>query len=98
MAGGGRGRGAVRHGSIKSVTTQMRPGYLRKNGAPQRPTLSFTGYWDLHSETTATSISVDTEPGGGSRLPADAVDHVAPLQEGRGRQQSADPTPCDARF
>src|SRR5262245_5913609 len=43
---GGRGRGGARHGSIKSVTTQMRPGYLRKNGVPYSDRAVFTEYWD----------------------------------------------------
>src|SRR5687767_1930425 len=32
FAGGGRGRGAARFGTLKSVTTNLKPGYLRKNG------------------------------------------------------------------
>src|SRR5262249_23274026 len=31
---GAGGRGAANGGSLKVVTTHMRPGYLRKNGAP----------------------------------------------------------------
>src|SRR5262249_23720959 len=50
-AGGGRGRGGMRRGSMKSVTTQMRPGYLRKNGVPYSDRAVFTEYWDLQTET-----------------------------------------------
>ena len=43
VAGGG-GRGAQRFGSLKSVTTQLRPGYLRKNGVPYSGSAVFTEY------------------------------------------------------
>src|SRR3989440_11478556 len=59
-AGGGRGRGGARHGSIKSVTTQMRPGYLRKNGVPYSDRTVFTEYWDLQTETNGDQYLVDT--------------------------------------
>lgn len=53
MAPGARGaRGAVaapRQGSLKVVTTQLRPGYLRKNGAPYSNRTVVTEYYDLHT-------------------------------------------------
>src|SRR5207237_921085 len=58
-AGGGRGRGGPRHGSIKSVTTQLRPGYLRKNGVPYSDRTTMTEYWDLHTETNGDEYLVD---------------------------------------
>ena len=60
MAGGGRGRGAARRGSMKSVTTQLRPGYLRKNGVPYSASTVFTEYWDLHTEANGDQYIVDT--------------------------------------
>src|SRR4051812_15972319 len=60
IAGGGRGRGAVRHGSIKSVTTQMRPGYLRKNGVPYSDRTVLTEYWDLQTESNGDQYLVNT--------------------------------------
>jgi hypothetical protein len=46
--GGGRGRGgAPQRGSMKSVTTRLRPGYLRKNGVPYSASTVFTEYWDV---------------------------------------------------
>jgi len=47
---GGRGRGAAespRFGSLKIVTTRVRPGYLRKNGVPYSANVRMTEYWDL---------------------------------------------------
>jgi hypothetical protein len=46
IAGGGRARGGVRRGSLKTVTTRLRPGYLRKNGVPYSSSTVFTEYWD----------------------------------------------------
>jgi hypothetical protein len=43
-AGGGRGRGGARFGAMKSVTTSLRPGYLRKNGVPYSEEASITEY------------------------------------------------------
>ena len=45
----GGGRGAARAGSLKVVTTGMRPGYVRKNGVPYSETAVLTEYYDLHS-------------------------------------------------
>lgn len=44
-AGGARGGGA-RSGNLKVVTTQMRPGYLRKNGVPYSANAILTEYYD----------------------------------------------------
>jgi hypothetical protein len=47
---GGRGRGAAegpKFGSLKIVTTHVRPGYLRKNGVPYGANVRMTEYWDL---------------------------------------------------
>jgi hypothetical protein len=35
-------------GSLKVVTTNMRPGYLRRNGIPYSANARLTEYWDLH--------------------------------------------------
>ena len=51
--GGGRGAargGAPRYGSMKSITTRLRPGYLRKNGVPYSANAVFTEYWDAYKE------------------------------------------------
>jgi hypothetical protein len=96
-AGGGRGRGGTRHGSIKSVTTQLRPGYLRKNGVPYGDRAVFTEYWDLHVETNGDQYLVDTN------LVDDPVYLQTPWittlhfkKEPDGSKW--DPSTCDARF
>jgi len=43
----GRGNPAVRAGSLNVVTTNMRAGYLRKNGVPYSESAKVTEYFDL---------------------------------------------------
>jgi len=50
---GGRGAargGAPRYGSMKSITTRLRPGYLRKYGVSYSANSVFTEYWDAYKE------------------------------------------------
>ena len=41
--------GASPGGSLKVVTTQMRPGYLRKNGVPYGASAVMTEYFESHA-------------------------------------------------
>jgi hypothetical protein len=43
------GRGAPRTGNLKVVTTNLRPGYVRKNGAPHSDRAVVTEYFDLNT-------------------------------------------------
>jgi hypothetical protein len=45
---GGRGAAAPRWASLRVVTTQLRAGYLRKNGVPYSENAVLTEYFDLH--------------------------------------------------
>jgi len=58
--GRGRGAGAPRGGSLKVVTTGMRPGYLRKNGVPYSEDAVLTEYFDRHSSAGAEWFTVTT--------------------------------------
>jgi hypothetical protein len=40
-----------RFGNLKTVTTRLRPGYLRKNGVPYSEKTTLTEYWDLLRQT-----------------------------------------------
>ena len=42
-------RGASRLGNLKVVTTNLRPGYVRKNGAPYSAKTIVTEYFDLNT-------------------------------------------------
>jgi hypothetical protein len=43
------GRGATRGGNLKVVTTNLRAGYVRKNGAPYSSQAMVTEYYDLNA-------------------------------------------------
>jgi hypothetical protein len=45
--------GVVGH-SLEVVTTHLRPGYLRKNGAPFSANAQLNEYYDYHSEPNGT--------------------------------------------
>ena len=96
---GGRGRGAAarRYGSMKSVTTLLRPGYLRKNGVPYSAQAMFTEYWDVHVETNGDQYLVNTNVVDDPvylQLPFMTALHFKREPDGG----KWDPTPCDARF
>jgi len=64
-APGQSGPGAVREapargGSLKVVTTHMRPGYLRKNGVPYSANTVLTEYYDRTSEPNGDSWLIVT--------------------------------------
>jgi hypothetical protein len=99
MAAGGRGGGEAgqRRGSMKSITTRLRPGYLRKNGVPYGGGTVFTEYWDVHKEANGDEWMVVTN------VVDDAVNLQMPwitaLHFKKERDGSKwDPTPCSARF
>ena len=94
---GGRGRGEARFGSMKSVTTQLRPGYLRKNGVPYSASTVFTEFWDVHSPPSGDTQRVVTnivEDPVYLQVPWITAIHFKKEPDGR----KWDPTPCDARF
>jgi hypothetical protein len=45
----GGGRGAARRGNLKVITTNLRPGYVRKNGAPYSNAATVTEYFDVNT-------------------------------------------------
>ena len=45
----GPGRGSARGGNLKVVTTGLKPGYVRKNGAPYSAQTTVTEYFDLNT-------------------------------------------------
>ncbi len=96
---GSVGRGAQRFGSLKTVTSNLRPGYLRKNGVPYSERAVFTEHWDVHSLPNGDTFLVNTN------VVDDPVYLQAPFQtaihyklERETHTSKWDPTPCDARF
>jgi hypothetical protein len=97
----GRGsRGAVPGGapggSLKIVTKNARPGYLRKNGVPYSASASLTEYWDVGAERNGdrwiTITSVVDDP---KYLRLAYVTALQFKHEADGAKW--DPTPCSAR-
>lgn len=93
---GGRG-GAARTGSLKTVTTGLRPGYLRKNGVPYSGDTVFTEYWDVLTLPTGVPYLVDTnvvEDAANLQIPWMTSLHFK--KEPDGARWS--PSVCSARF
>jgi hypothetical protein len=93
----GGGRGSPRFGTLKTVTTNLRSGYLRKNGVPYSERAVFTEYWDVHALPNGDRLLVDTnvvEDPAYLQLPFETAIHYK-LERDTGKW---DPTPCDARF
>ena len=95
--GGGRGRGASRFGYMESVTTNLRQGYLRKNGVPYSAGTVFTERWDVHARANGERYLVITS------IVEDPVYLQSPWitalhfrHEPDGSKWS--PSACDARF
>lgn len=61
IPGGGRGANpAARGGSLKAVTTRIRPGYLRKNGVPYSADTVLTEYFSRTNEPNGDSWLIVT--------------------------------------
>ena len=54
------GRGVAPVGSLKVVTTHLRPGYLRKNGVPYSANATLTEYLDRVNEPDGNAYLVVT--------------------------------------
>jgi hypothetical protein len=60
MAGGRRGGGPLRGGSLTVVTTNLRPGYLQKNGVPYSEEARVTEYFNVTTEPNGDAWMVVT--------------------------------------
>ena len=60
LAGGRRGGPAATGGSLKVVTTGIRPGYVRKNGYPYSDKTTVTEYYDRTNESNGDSWLIVT--------------------------------------
>ena len=94
--GGGRGA-PPGTGSLVVNTTNLRPGYLRKNGVPYSATTTMTEYWDLITEPSGEQrillLIVVTDP---VYLAQPWTVPVHFKKEPNGSKW--DPTPCNAKF
>ncbi len=58
--GRGAPRGPMKAGSLKVVTTHLKPGYLRKNGVPYSENTVLTEYYSRTNEADGTSYLIVT--------------------------------------
>ena len=95
--GGARGAAApTRQGNLKVVTTQLRPGYVRKNGAPYSDRTTVTEYYDLNSLPNGDqwiSITTKVEDPVYSTRPYITTTDFKKLPDATGWN----PTPCSAK-
>jgi hypothetical protein len=89
-------RGDVRTGTLKVITTNLRPGYIRKNGAPYSDKARVTEYFDLNTAPNGDRwLTVTTkveDPVYFTRALLNSSDFKQ-LPDGTGWN----PTPCTAR-
>jgi hypothetical protein len=102
-AGGGRGRGAggggraaYGNGTLKVVTTNLRAGYLRKNGVPYSADAVLTEYYDLTKNGNDTLLTVTTIVDDPTYLRTRRLIAYPFKKEANGDKW--DPTPCSARW
>jgi hypothetical protein len=93
---GGRGAPPM-FGNLKVVTTNMKPGYLRKNGVPYSAGATLTEYWDLfprpNGERWLVITSVVHDP---QNLQTDWITSLNFKQEANGAKWS--PTACSTTW
>jgi hypothetical protein len=95
-AGGGPAR-APTGGSLKVVTTHLRPGYLRKNGVPYSASTVLTEYWDLFKRPNGDQwLTITTQIEDPVYLSQPRVIGLQFRKEPDGAKW--DPTPCSARW
>jgi len=94
---GGRGNPALRAGSLTVVTTNMRAGYLRKNGVPYSENAKVTEYFDLAPMPNNGQLMVVTTTVDDPRYllqPFIVSSHFKKEADG----SKWDPTPCSSKW
>ena len=90
------GRGAAPIGSLKVVTTRLKPGYLRKNGVPYSANTTLTEYFDRVNEPNGDAylvITTTVEDPAYLAQPFLTASHFRKQPDAKGWN----PTPCSAR-
>jgi hypothetical protein len=86
-----------RTGSLRVVTTNMRPGYLRKNGIPYSGNAVLTEHWDLFTRENGEQwLTVTTQLEDPQFLSQPRLVAIPFKKESDGGKW--DPTPCSARW
>jgi hypothetical protein len=86
-----------RTGSLKVVTTNIRPGYLRKNGVPYSANAVLTEYWDVFKRSNGDEwLTITTEVADPVYLREPRLIALPFKKEPNGAKW--DPTPCSSRW
>jgi hypothetical protein len=84
-------------GSLRVVTTNLRAGYLRKNGVPYSENAVLTEYWDLYKRPNGEEwLTITTQVEDPQYLRTTRL--VAPIFKKEPNGAKWDPTPCSARW
>jgi hypothetical protein len=84
-------------GSLRVVTTNLRPGYLRKNGVPYSANAVLTEYWDLYKRPNGEEwLTITTQLEDPLYLREPRMIALPFKKEPNGTKW--DPTPCSSRW
>jgi hypothetical protein len=84
-------------GSLRVVTTNLRPGYLRKNGVPYSANAELTEYWDVYKRPNGEEwLTITTQITDPLYLREPRLIAFPFKKEASGAKW--DPTPCSARW
>lgn len=83
-------------GSLRVVTTNLRPGYLRKNGVPYSANTTLTEHWNLFQTPTNTYVVITTLVRDPEHLQIDWLTSLNFQREADGSKW--DPKPCNATW
>jgi hypothetical protein len=84
-------------GSLRVVTTNLRAGYLRKNGVPYSENAVLTEHWDVYKRANGEEyLTITTQVDDPQYLRAPRL--VAPVFKKEPNGAKWDPTPCSAQW
>jgi hypothetical protein len=84
-------------GSLRVVTTNLRSGYLRKNGVPYSENAVLTEHWDLYKRTNGEEwLTITTQVDDPQYLRNPRL--AAPVFRKEASNAKWDPVPCSARW
>jgi hypothetical protein len=84
-------------GSLRVVTTNLRAGYLRKNGVPYSENAVLTEHWDLYKRPNGEEyLTITTQVDDPQYLRTARL--VAPVFRKEPNGAQWDPTPCSSRW
>jgi len=87
----------ARGGTLRAVTTNLRPGYLRKNGVPYSANAVLTEYWDVYKRPSGEEwLTITTQIEDPQYLREPRLIAIPFKKEPSGAKW--DPTPCSARW